>query len=229
MLKIDLHVHTNPLSPDSFMSAEQAIETAKEIGLDGICFTEHDRAWQLSEIHFLREKHDFPVFRGVEVMLRGGIEMLVFGLNIDFTSLLQLSDLRKMVTAAKGFMVYAHPCRGLPELTVSDSAAALEITLGKVDITSIDAVEGRNGRNKDIYNQPALEMAARFNLKDTGGSDAHAVDEIGTSVTVFDRNVSTDEELLNELKAGGFTSARFRARERWSWKEDTRTIERRWV
>ncbi len=82
-MKIDLHVHTNPLSPDSFMSAEQAIQTAKEIGLDGICFTEHDRAWQLSEIHSLREKHDFPVFRGVEVMLRGGIEMLVFGLNID--------------------------------------------------------------------------------------------------------------------------------------------------
>ena len=197
--------------------------------MDGICLTEHDRAWQLSEIRLLREKHDFRVFRGVEVMLRGGIEMLVFGLNIDFTSLLQLSDLRSMVTAAKGFMVYAHPFRGLPELTVSDSDAALEVTLGKVDITSIDAVEGRNGRQRDIYNQPALEMAARYSLKTTGGSDAHAVDEIGTSVTVFDRNVSTDEGLLYELKAGGFTSARFRARERWSWKEDTRTIERRWV
>ena len=218
-MKIDLHVHTNPLSPDSLMSADQAIETAKEVGLDGICLTEHDRAWQLSEIQLLREKHGFPVFRGVEVMLRGGIEMLVFGLNIDFTSLLRLSDLRKMVTAAKGFMVYAHPCRGLPELTVSDSAAALEITLGKVDITSIDAVEGRNGRNKDIYNQPALEMAARFNLKDTGGSDAHAVDEIGTCVTVLESNISTDAELLNELKAGRFASAHFRVRERWTWSK----------
>jgi predicted metal-dependent phosphoesterase TrpH len=211
------------------MSAEQAIEAAKEMGLDGVCFTEHDRAWQLSEIQLLREKHHFPVFRGVEVMLRGGIEMLVFGLNIDFTSLLQLSDLRNMVTAAKGFMVYAHPFRGLPELTVSDSDAALEITLGKVDITSIDAVEGRNGRNQDMYNQPALEMAARYNLKTTGGSDAHAVDEIGTCVTVLEGNITTDAELLNELHAGRFTSARFRARERWSWKEDTRTIERWWV
>ena len=218
-MKIDLHVHTNPLSPDSFMSAEQAIETAKEIGLDGICFTEHDRAWKLSEIHFLREKHDFPVFRGVEVMLRGGIEMLVFGLNIDFTSLLQLSDLWKMVTAAKGFMVYAHPFRGLPELAISDSAAALEIVLGKVDITSIDAVEGRNGRNRDVYNQPALEMAARYKLKSTGGSDAHAVDEIGTCVTVLERNITTDAELLNELKAGGFASAHFRVRERWTWQK----------
>jgi histidinol phosphatase-like PHP family hydrolase len=90
-------------------------------------------------------------------------------------------------------------------------------------------VEGRNGRNREIYNQPALEMAARYSLKTTGGSDAHAVDEIGTCVTVFESNIATDADLLNELKAGGFTSARFRARERWSWKEDTRTIERRWV
>jgi predicted metal-dependent phosphoesterase TrpH len=217
-LKIDLHVHTNPLSPDSFMSAEEAIETAKEIGLDGICFTEHDRAWQLPEIQLLREKHGFPVFRGVEVMLRGGIEMLVFGLNMDFTALLHLSDLRSMVTAAKGFMVYAHPFRGLPELTIGDSDAALEITLGKVDIASIDAVEGRNGRNKDTYNQPALEMAATNNLKTTGGSDAHRVDEIGTCVTVFESTISTDAELLNELKAGRFASAQFRIRERWTWR-----------
>jgi predicted metal-dependent phosphoesterase TrpH len=218
-LKIDLHVHTNPLSPDSSISAEQAIETAKEIGLDGICLTEHDRAWPLSEIQLLREKHDFPVFRGVEVMLRGGIEMLVFGLNIDFTSLLQLSDLRNMVTAAKGFMVYAHPFRGLSEQTISDSAAALEIVLAKVDITSIDAVEGRNGRNKDIYDPPALEMAERYHLKTTGGSDAHTVDEIGTCVTVLESNITTDAELLNELKAGRFASAHFRVRERWTWQQ----------
>ena len=218
-MKIDLHVHTNPLSPDSLMSAEQAIAAAKEIGLDGICFTEHDRAWQLSEIHSLREKHNFPVFRGVEVMLRGGIEMLVFGLNMDFTTLLELSDLRQMVTAAKAFMVYAHPFRGLPETTVSDLGAALKIALGKVDMTSVDAVEGRNGRNKDIYNQPALEMAARYGLKATGGSDAHAVREIGTCVTVFEKDISTDAGLLDELKAGRFTSAPFRIRESWIWQQ----------
>ncbi len=107
-------------------------------------------------------------------------------------------------------------------MTVRDSAAALELTLGKVDITAIDAVEGCNGRNKDIYNQPALEMAARYDLKTTGGSDAHAVDEIGTCVTVFESSITTDEDLLNELKAGRFAGASFRARERWAWHEGTR-------
>lgn len=218
-MKIDLHVHTNPLSPDSRMSAEEAIRTAKEIGLDGICFTEHDRAWQLPEIEHLRERHNFPVFRGVEVMLRGGIEMLVFGLNMDFTSLLQLGDLRRMVVEAKGFMVYAHPFRGLPESTVSDSAAALKVALGRVDMTSIDAVEGHNGRHRDIHNEPALEMAARYHLKTTGGSDAHSVDEIGTCVTIFESSITTDEELLEELKAGRYTSAPFRIRERWIWQQ----------
>lgn len=228
-MKIDLHVHTNPLSPDSFMSAEEAILAAREIGLDGICLTEHDRAWPLPEIESLREKHGFPVFRGVEVMLQGGIEMLVFGLNLDFTTLLQLADLRKMVTAANGFMVYAHPCRGLPELTAGDAEAALEATLGKVDITAVDAVEGHNGRNRDFQNQLALDMAARCGLRTTGGSDAHRTGEIGACVTVLERNVGTDGELLQELQTGRFTSERLRARETWSWQEDTRTIERRWL
>jgi predicted metal-dependent phosphoesterase TrpH len=124
-----------------------------------------------------------------------------------------------MVTAAEGFMVYAHPFRGLPELTISDADAAMKIALGKVDITSIDAVEGRNGRHGDIYNQPALEMAARYNLRSTGGSDAHSADEIGTCVTVFERKITTDGELLRELKAGRFTSAPFRVRERWTWQQ----------
>jgi hypothetical protein len=133
------------------------------------------------------------------------------------------------VTASKGFMVYAHPCRGLPEPTVNDLDAALEVALRRVDITSVDAVEGHNGRNTDIYNRPALELAARYKLKSTGGSDAHRTGQIGTCVTVFERDVTTDAGLLDELRAGRFTGERFRARETWSWQEDTRTIERRWI
>lgn len=211
------------------MTADEAIRAAREAGLDGICLTEHDRAWQQSDTRFLAEKHGLPVFRGVEVMLQGAIEVLVFGLNIDFTTLLRLGELREMVNEAGGFIIYAHPFRGLREQTVSDPAAAMEVVLGRADIACIDAVEGRNGHNEEAHNHRALEMAARYNLKTTGGSDAHSVAEIGACVTVFERRVATDAELLNELKAGRFTSAAFRQRERWLWREDTRTIERRWL
>ncbi len=211
------------------MTADEAIRTAREVGLDGICLTEHDRAWQEADIRFLAEKHGIPVFRGVEVMLQGAIEVLVFGLNMDFTTLLGLGDLRKMVTEAGGFMIYAHPFRGLREHTLNDPAAAMKAVLGRADIASVDAVEGHNGHNGEAHNCRALEMAARYNLKTTGGSDAHSVSEIGTCVTVFEREVATDAELLRELKAGRFTSERFRPAERWLWREDTRTIERRWL
>ena len=44
-MRIDLHLHTNPLSPDSSIDPEAAIREAKKVGLQGLCFTEHNRAW----------------------------------------------------------------------------------------------------------------------------------------------------------------------------------------
>ena len=41
-MKIDLHVHTNVSSPCSLIDPERAIAVAKQVGLDGICVTEHD-------------------------------------------------------------------------------------------------------------------------------------------------------------------------------------------
>lgn len=210
------------------MSADDAIRAAREIGLDGICFTEHDRAWEASLIQGLRDRHGFPIFRGVEVMLQGGIEMLVFGLNVDFTALLRLVDLREMVSAAGGFMVYAHPFRALPEHAVGGMGPA-GLVLSQEEISRVDAIEGRNGHNREFCNQAALQMADRHGLKTTGGSDAHAESQIGTCVTEFERVLSTEADLLSELAAGRFTSANFRRRETWSWREDTRTIERRWL
>ncbi len=211
------------------MSADEAIETAMRIGLDGICFTEHDRAWEESRLQALREKHGFPVFRGVEVMVQEGIEVLVFGLDIDFATLLPLADLRQMVSAAGGFMVYAHPFRGLREPTIHDLPAALAAVAGRADPGVFDAVEGCNGRHQEHQNQLARDLASGYGLKATGGSDAHRVDEIGTCVTVFERRFTTDAALLAELKAGRFASARQRAREMRVWREDTRTLERRWL
>ena len=40
---MDLHIHTKRLSPCSEMSPEEAAIEAKKIGLDGICFTEHNQ------------------------------------------------------------------------------------------------------------------------------------------------------------------------------------------
>jgi hypothetical protein len=45
-------------------------------------------------------------------------------------------------------------------------------------------------------------------LPGTGGSDAHRVDEIGTWVTVFEKEIKSDMELVQELHAGRFMAVK---------------------
>jgi histidinol phosphatase-like PHP family hydrolase len=77
---IDLHVHTRVLSPCSNIDPECAIIEAKKIGLDGLCFTEHEKMWKTEDLDILSKKWNFPLFRGVEVEIRDG-HILVFGLE----------------------------------------------------------------------------------------------------------------------------------------------------
>jgi len=203
-LKIDLHVHTSHLSPDSVLHPEEAIKKAKDMGLDGICFTEHDRAWEMSDIKELSHNNNFPVFRGVEVMVREGGEILVFGLNINFTTVIDITKLRNMVQAAGGFMIAAHPFRGFPCSTITDFNTAADIVLKRPVFDKIDALEGYNGRNVAGNNILACQLAAKLEIPTSGGSDAHFTSELGKCVTIFDNTIANETELLQELKAGKF-------------------------
>jgi hypothetical protein len=43
----------------------------------------------------------------------------------------------------------------------------------------------------------------------SGGSDAHFVDELGKCITTFEKDIRTEVELMEELKAGRFTGSTF--------------------
>lgn len=204
MMKIDMHIHTSYLSPDSIMSPDEAIETARNMGLDGLCFTEHDRAWEMDEIIALSTKHNFPVFRGVEVMVKEGGEILVFGLHQNFRTVIDIKTLRDMVLQAEGFMIAAHPFRGFPCQAIQDFDKAVELVLKRPVFDKIDAVEGYNGRNMAGNNVFACQLAKQLGLQTSGGSDAHFKGELGKCVTVFENTIRNEADLLAELKAGRF-------------------------
>lgn len=206
-MKIDLHIHTSKLSPDSRLDPEEAIEQARTLGLDGICFTEHDRAWELADITNLRAKYNFPVFRGVEVMVKEGGEILVFGLNINFTTVIDIQTLRKLVTDSSAFMIAAHPFRGYPCHAISDFGEASELVLKRPMFDKVDALEGFNGRNMEGNNLFACQLAQKLGFRTSGGSDAHSVDELGKCFTIFNNNIYDEVEFLAELKAGRFTGS----------------------
>ena len=203
-MKIDLHIHTSKLSPDSRLDPEDAIRKARELGLDGLCFTEHDRAWDLADIQELSNKHDFPVFRGVEVMIKEGGEILVFGLNINFTTVIDIDTLRKLSEESDAFMIAAHPFRGYPCHALSDFQAAADLVLKRPVFDKVDALEGFNGRNMEGNNVFACQLAGKLGFQTSGGSDAHHLDEMGKCITIFEHDIRNEEELLAELKAGRF-------------------------
>ena len=191
------------------MEPKEAIQAAKNMGLDGICFTEHDRAWELSDITELSAKYSFPVFRGVEVMLKEGCEILVFGLNMNFTSVIDMQALYNLAIETNSFMIAAHPFRGLSCNTPADFDKTAELVLKKSIYDKVNGIEGYNGRNMDGNNAFAVKLAGILGVPVSGGSDAHVTDELGKCITVFDNTIRNEVDFLAELKAGRFKGSTF--------------------
>ena len=72
----------------------------------------------------------------------------------------------------------------------------------------VDAIEIGNGKLADDENDMARKVAEKLGLPGTGGSDAHRVDEVGKWVTVFEKEIGNERELVQELHAGRITAVK---------------------
>ena len=200
---IDLHIHTKMLSPDSDLDPEEAVQEAKKLGLDGMCFTEHNQVWRFEDIQKLSSKWAFPILRGVEVDTIEG-HILVFGLHREFGGIIGANELRQWVDEAGGVMIAAHPFKGFRAFGFSELKLSPEQASKRPIFDFVDAVEAFNGRSNERENKLAQEVSVVLVLKLVGGSDAHSVDEVGRCVTVFENRISSEVELITALKAGTF-------------------------
>lgn len=206
---IDLHVHTKALSSDSNLDPEEAIREAKRIGLNGICFTEHNKAWEIEEIRQLSQKWEFLVLNGVEVDTVEG-HVLVFGLHRDFNKIIRVHELREMVSKGGGVMIAAHPFKSFRVFGVSDLSLSPEQASQRPIFKSVDALEGFSGKTAEKENLLAQEVARILGMNMAGGSDAHSLEAIGKCVTVFENNIKDEAGLIQELKGNKFHAAYFR-------------------
>lgn len=190
---IDLHCHTTR-SQDSRLSPREAVKIARKIGLDAICFTEHDFLWDASEIRELARETGFSIFAGVEVSTEIG-HVLAYGLP-DFE--LTLRTFSKLVATASecgASLVLAHPYRrhyrfDLPSvISETDVVSALR----RRGLSEVAGIEAGNGGTRPIENALAWRVAERLGLPTTAGSDAHAPERMGLWATQVDgspRNIS---------------------------------------
>jgi predicted metal-dependent phosphoesterase TrpH len=201
---IDLHVHTKPRSPCSHIEPEELLAEATRLGLDGVCLTEHHVLWQRAELEELADNAGITLFTGNEITTDQG-DVIVFQYPEPVPGVIPLAELHRDVAAAGGFIVAAHPLRGFKTFGVGKLKLTAAQAARRKVFQFVDAVEVRNGRLNEEENAMAAEVAAHLGLVGLAGSDAHRPDEIGRWVTVLERTVMTEQELIAELRAGRFT------------------------
>jgi predicted metal-dependent phosphoesterase TrpH len=192
---IDLHCHSK-YSQDNHLEPEDLINRALELGLDGVCFTEHHSLECSRPLERMELPDNFLIFRGVEISTDSG-HLLVYGLRDDSwntwgrNNYPKLPKIVEKVHALGGVCVPAHPFRGWE-------------SLGEhvFDTEGLDGIETHNGGNGPKQNQLAIEAAAKLRLPSTGGSDCHYLEQVGRACTEFNNPIRTLEDLVREIAAG---------------------------
>jgi predicted metal-dependent phosphoesterase TrpH len=197
-MKFDLHMHTARYSHDSMMDPLHLIARAREIGLDGIVITEHDRLWPEEELVELRAiAKGLIVLAGVEITGRGG-DMLCYGVH-DISMLPRGTPWRELtreVHRQGGVCVAAHPYRwGQP---FDELVAEQDVEIDGLEMLS-------NNMDAEIRAKTAAFKLRRPELAGLGNSDAHEVGVVGCCYTVFDATIRTMPELVQAIRAGKST------------------------
>ena len=205
-MRVDLHVHTWPRSQCSTIDPVRLVEEAKQIGLDGFCLTEHQVLWKPGEVEDLAQGSGIKIFRGNEITTAQG-DVLVFGLDEDIKGVITAQELHDRLEASGGFSIAAHPFRGFKVFGIGQLEMSLEQACKKKVLTHVDAIEIGNGKVSEQENEMARRVSRRLGMTGTVGSDAHRIQDLGTWVTVFERDVQDEGDLVRELRAGRFTTA----------------------
>ena len=206
---VDLHMHTFPASQCSSSSADDMLKEAIRIGLNAVCFTDHNYVWQPADIKDLSEKHGIPLFRGNEITTDQG-DMLVFGMYEDVRGIIKLQDLQQLVDKAGGFMIAAHPFRGFLIFNTSEIGLTVEKATERPALQMVHAMEVLNGKVTERENNFAGRVADAMNIRATGGSDAHDVQGVGKYATCFKERITNEKELVEALISGNYTPCNFR-------------------
>jgi predicted metal-dependent phosphoesterase TrpH len=189
-VRLDMHVHSR-YSVDSRLSFEQIIERITYQGLQGFALTDHNTTEGLVELEKLRSAYPGYWFvPGVEVSTQEG-HLLAYGVRQSPPPDRPLAETLERVAALGGVSVLAHPFRWVHGVGRRVATQA-----------PVQGLEGRNGKNSELANTRAELLAAHRAISSTGGSDAHEPDQLGRAFTEFPDEVTSVDDLLEQIRKG---------------------------
>ncbi len=198
---IDVHVHSHH-SPGCSLAPREVVRRAREVGLDGVVFTDINSLEGLEEIRAAGREERFLALCGVELVTDHGHYLCYVPQPDAVPAPPQLfgatpwpaRDVVRRVRELGGAVVAAHPYDKSVAHPSGDFIFLLE---------GLCAVEGLMARRAGPANDLAVEAADHLSLPCVGGSGAHpTLDDLGKAATLFREPVSSEAELVRQLLAG---------------------------
>ncbi len=203
MGKADIHIHTT--HSDGMASVPEVFDFVQDqTDLDLIAITDHDMFDGADEARNLaaRRNYRFQVLTGCEVTTIEG-HLLVLNIDKPIKSLMSLDKTIAQVHEQGGIVIAPHPMSWL--IRSIGQNGLMRIHRNPHDEVYFDGFETLNpsiaGR---VVADKVRDINARvLKLPETGGSDSHIKETIGTATTIFPG--STADDLLNAIKTGTTT------------------------
>ena len=212
--RYETHCHSNRCSRCAHSTPAELVHAYHQKGYSGLVLTDHfiqgnncvDHALPWNERMqcyydaYLEAKEtasalDFDVLFGIEHAYGGGLEILCYGIDLDFLvsnpdiPQLDIREFAHRVHKYGGILVHAHPYRWAgPEL--------------ELPLDILDGIEVYNAGNPPDKNALAFQLAEKTGLLRTSGSDLHHVNEpkLGTAGIALPHRIRTNDELVAALK-----------------------------
>ena len=187
-MRVDCHVHT-VASGDSVLRPDELVERAASTGLDVVFVTDHH---EVVAAQRLASRDGLRVIVGEEIRTPAG-ELLGLFLTERIPYVLPVDEVVDRIHAQGGLVCLPHP---YDAVRASVGAVADRLCASG----RVDAVEVFNAKagTPDV-NERAADLAARYGLPGTAGSDAHDPAGIGAAYLEMPDFV-TPQEFLAGLR-----------------------------
>ncbi len=186
---IDMHIHTR-YSWCSYIEIHELLSAISQLNVDGIVITDHDEINGAKIAQKYAEKYDIAVFTGIEISTLDG-HILAYGIDEVLPFELRAIEAIKKIHRLGGVAVASHPFRN-----VYGSLGNLTYDLGDV----LDGIEVANAMDSKQAKAQARSAAQLLNLTMIGGSDAHSLQSIGRSATIFDTTIESIEDIVDAIR-----------------------------
>jgi predicted metal-dependent phosphoesterase TrpH len=223
--RADIHMHTN--LGDGWASPARVVAEAVRRGLHLIAVTDHDHIEGAKRVEELlaQQNSSLQMITGVEVSTRQG-HLLGLFLKKAPKAMRSVEESIDAIKEQGGIVIVPHP---LGRLVPSLSRAKIDTLLEKG--YAIDGIEIYNPSPANASMRPTVRVAnQQWGLAETGGSDAHFWQHIGSAYTLFPGNSSEDLRraiLERTVRPGGhelpparLSAGVYVAQCAWSWFVD---------